>query len=85
MSQKAAFFLAAVLPSSQLVIVPLSGDPSRAKLSVISPPRSILPILISLQVDAIAYSVNPHGFFAQAGPLRLFVSAHVRAITQEPV
>lgn len=31
----------------------------------------------SAQVDAIVYSVNPHGFFAQAGPLRLFVSAHV--------
>ncbi|KAH8910709.1 hypothetical protein BR93DRAFT_285797 [Coniochaeta sp. PMI_546] len=28
-------------------------------------------------VDAIVYSVNPHGFFAQAGPLRLFVSAHL--------
>lgn len=29
-------------------------------------------------VDAVVYSVNPHGFFAQAGPLRLFVSSHVR-------
>jgi len=43
-------------------------------------PRTKLSALLadSLQVDAIAYSVNPHGFFAQAGPLRLFVSAHVR-------
>lgn len=32
---------------------------------------------LTAQVDAIVYSVNPHGFFAQAGPLRLFVSAHV--------
>lgn len=30
------------------------------------------------QVDAVVYSINPQGFFAQAGPLRLFVSAHVR-------
>lgn len=29
-------------------------------------------------VDAVVYSINPQGFFAQAGPLRLFVSAHVR-------
>jgi hypothetical protein len=28
-------------------------------------------------VDAVVYSINPQGFFAQAGPLRLFVSAHV--------
>ncbi|KAH8885162.1 hypothetical protein GQ53DRAFT_751455 [Thozetella sp. PMI_491] len=28
-------------------------------------------------VDAIVYSVNPHGFFAQAGPLKLFVSTHL--------
>ncbi|KAL1896588.1 DNA-directed RNA polymerase II subunit [Sporothrix stenoceras] len=28
-------------------------------------------------VDAVVYSVNPHGFFAQAGPLRLFVSSHM--------
>ncbi|KAH6630834.1 RNA polymerase Rpb7 [Chaetomium sp. MPI-SDFR-AT-0129] len=28
-------------------------------------------------IDAIAQTVNPHGFFAQAGPLRLFVSAHL--------
>jgi DNA-directed RNA polymerase II subunit RPB7 len=28
-------------------------------------------------VDAVVYSVNPQGFFAQAGPLRLFVSAHL--------
>lgn len=26
----------------------------------------------------MVYSVNPHGFFAQAGPLKLFVSSHVR-------
>lgn len=31
-----------------------------------------------MQVDAVVYSINPQGFFAQAGPLRLFVSAHVR-------
>lgn len=30
------------------------------------------------KVDAVVYSINPQGFFAQAGPLRLFVSAHVR-------
>lgn len=28
-------------------------------------------------VDAIVDSVNPHGFFANAGPLRLFVSEHM--------
>ncbi|UKZ92195.1 uncharacterized protein TrAFT101_007158 [Trichoderma asperellum] len=28
-------------------------------------------------VDAVVYSINPQGFFAQAGPLRLFVSAHL--------
>ncbi|KAF9879962.1 aldolase citrate lyase family protein [Colletotrichum karsti] len=28
-------------------------------------------------VDAVVYSVNHQGFFAQAGPLRLFVSAHL--------
>lgn len=28
-------------------------------------------------VDAIVYTVNAHGFFAQAGPLRLFVSSHL--------
>ncbi|PFH57455.1 hypothetical protein XA68_15044 [Ophiocordyceps unilateralis] len=28
-------------------------------------------------VDAVVYSTNPQGFFAQAGPLRLFVSAHL--------
>jgi len=30
-------------------------------------------------VDAIVYSVNAHGFFASAGPLRLFVSSHMMA------
>lgn len=30
------------------------------------------------QIDSIVVSINPHGFFAQAGPLRLFVSSHVR-------
>lgn len=30
-----------------------------------------------LQVDAIVTSVNQVGFFADAGPLPLFVSAHV--------
>ncbi|KAJ3520128.1 hypothetical protein NM208_g13844 [Fusarium decemcellulare] len=28
-------------------------------------------------VDAVVYSINPQGFFARAGPLRLFVSAHL--------
>ncbi|KAL2259377.1 hypothetical protein VTK26DRAFT_6967 [Humicola hyalothermophila] len=28
-------------------------------------------------IDAITQTVNPHGFFAQAGPLRLFVSTHL--------
>ena len=28
-------------------------------------------------VDAVVYSVNPQGFHAQAGPLRLFVHNHV--------
>ncbi|KAJ2903169.1 hypothetical protein MKZ38_010301 [Zalerion maritima] len=28
-------------------------------------------------MDAVVYSVNPHGFFANAGPLRMFVSAHL--------
>lgn len=30
------------------------------------------------QVDAVVHSINPQGFFAHAGPLKLFVSAHVR-------
>jgi DNA-directed RNA polymerase II subunit RPB7 len=30
-----------------------------------------------VQVDAIVTSVNQVGFFADAGPLPLFVSAHV--------
>jgi DNA-directed RNA polymerase subunit E'/Rpb7 len=30
-----------------------------------------------LQIDAIVVSVNQHGFFAEAGPLRIFVSSHV--------
>lgn len=29
------------------------------------------------QVDAVVASINPQGFFAQAGPLQVFVSAHV--------
>lgn len=29
------------------------------------------------QVDAVVHSINPQGFFAHAGPLQLFVSAHV--------
>ena len=33
---------------------------------------------VFLQVDAIVTSVNQVGFFADAGPLPLFVSAHVR-------
>jgi DNA-directed RNA polymerase II subunit RPB7 len=28
-------------------------------------------------VDAIVNSVNPHGFFANAGPLTVFVSSHL--------
>ncbi|KAK7741340.1 DNA-directed RNA polymerase II subunit [Diaporthe eres] len=28
----------------------------------------------TLKVDAVVFSVNPHGFFCQAGPLQLFVS-----------
>ena len=32
---------------------------------------------MSAQVDAIVTSVNQVGFFADAGPLPLFVSAHV--------
>ncbi|KUI57186.1 DNA-directed RNA polymerase II subunit rpb7 [Cytospora mali] len=27
-------------------------------------------------VDAVVNSINPHGFFAQAGPLKLFISDH---------
>lgn len=30
------------------------------------------------KVDAVVTSINPHGFFAQAGPLKLFISDHVR-------
>jgi DNA-directed RNA polymerase II subunit RPB7 len=29
------------------------------------------------QVDAVVHSINPQGFFAHAGPLQLFVSAHL--------
>ncbi|CCC04953.1 RNA polymerase Rpb7 [Copromyces sp. CBS 386.78] len=28
-------------------------------------------------VDAIVFSINPHGFFCQAGPLSIFVSSHL--------
>ncbi|CAG7556826.1 unnamed protein product [Fusarium equiseti] len=28
-------------------------------------------------VDAVVHSINPQGFFAHAGPLQLFVSAHL--------
>lgn len=28
-------------------------------------------------MDAVVVSVNQHGFFAEAGPLRIFVSTHV--------
>ena len=34
---------------------------------------------MKLKVDAVVFSVNPHGFFCQAGPLQLFVSNFVRA------
>lgn len=37
----------------------------------------ILPSLSTLQVDAIATSVNAHGVFAEVGPLSVFVSNHV--------
>ncbi len=30
-------------------------------------------------VDAVVFSVNPQGFFAHAGPLKIFVSQHVCA------
>lgn len=33
--------------------------------------------LSTLQVDAIATSVNAHGVFAEVGPLSVFVSNHV--------
>ncbi|GKT75798.1 DNA-directed RNA polymerase II subunit rpb7 [Colletotrichum tofieldiae] len=36
-----------------------------------------LPGFVGEAVDAVVYSVNHQGFFAQAGPLRLFVSAHL--------
>lgn len=39
--------------------------------------------LMSLQVDAIVTSVNQVGFFADAGPLPLFVSAHVSSAEPE--
>ena len=35
-----------------------------------------------MQVDAIVTSVNQVGFFADAGPLPLFVSSHVSANMQ---
>ncbi|KAI0165972.1 RNA polymerase Rpb7-like domain-containing protein [Xylariaceae sp. FL1272] len=31
-------------------------------------------------VDAVVVSVNQHGFFAEAGPLRIFVSTHIHDI-----
>lgn len=34
---------------------------------------------MKLKVDAVVFSVNPHGFFCQAGPLQLFVSNFVCA------
>lgn len=34
---------------------------------------------MKLKVDAVVFSVNPHGFFCQAGPLQLFVSNFVGA------
>ena len=37
----------------------------------------ILLSLSTLQVDAIATSVNAHGVFAEVGPLSVFVSNHV--------
>lgn len=33
--------------------------------------------LSTLQVDAIATSINAHGVFAEVGPLPVFVSNHV--------
>lgn len=39
--------------------------------------KGMLTDVFYAQVDAIVSSVNRHGFFANAGPLRLFVSEHV--------
>ena len=34
-------------------------------------------LLGRVQVDAVVNSVNPQGFFAEVGPLSVFVSSHV--------
>lgn len=40
----------------------------------------MLRLLTSLEVDAVVTnSINAHGFFAKAGPLAIFTSAHVRS------
>jgi DNA-directed RNA polymerase II subunit RPB7 len=31
------------------------------------------------KVDAVVDTLNPHGFFGNAGPVKLFVSSHVRS------
>lgn len=39
-------------------------------------------LLTTHQVDAVVTnSINAHGFFAKAGPLAIFTSAHVRRWT----
>lgn len=77
MSRKDAFFPAAAWPSSSSDTAQLCGALSKEKPYVTRATRVSFTEANAAQVDAIVYSVNPHGFFAQAGPLRLFVSAHV--------
>jgi hypothetical protein len=78
MSLKVAFSPAAAWLSLPWVIELWSGGPSREKWLVFSSDPLLAACVDHSQVDAIVYTVNAHGFFAQAGPLRLFVSSHVR-------
>ena len=88
-SQRAASCPVAELPNILSTTELLCGDLSKERLWVFLCQALILgetmmafftEIVLSLstlQVDAIATSVNAHGVFAEVGPLSVFVSNHV--------
>lgn len=52
----------------------------RDGMAIMDPRLGKCAVADQSQIDAIVVSVNQHGFFAEAGPLRIFVSSHVRIL-----
>lgn len=90
-SQRAVSCPVVELPNTLFITQPSCGDLLKERLWVFLSTKALIlgrqdggalllrhiSLFRTLQVDAIATSVNAHGVFAEVGPLSVFVSNHV--------